>query len=380
MTAKPPRAKTAPKPDDRRNNFDFVRLAAALSVLFSHSFLIAEGTTANEPLVRLSGNQAVLGLLGVFVFFAISGYLITESYCRAPALAGFALRRALRIFPGLVVNTLICALVLGPLVTTLPLSAYFGDHAVGSFIFRMIALNPSVPPLPGVVFVDNPVGLIVNGSLWTLRPEAMMYVMVALLGVCRLLRLGVAALLVFVGIASVCFEQYVKPLGELGGWAWMVGFFAAGMCLYFLRDRIPFNRWGALLAITALIGFTAIGRLIMLFPLAGAYLAIYAGRRYDRRLDYSKYFGDLSYGIYIYGWPIEDLVIYLSGGRASWWQVLLGALSITLPLAFLSWHLIEQPALLWGRWLSRRWTNTATGWLAPSALRIAGSFASIRRR
>lgn len=352
-----PSARLSP-PQSRDNNFDFVRLVAALSVVLSHAFLIAEGTTANEPLVRLSGNQAVLGLLGVFVFFAISGYLVTESYCRNPAPAGFALRRGLRIFPGLIVNTLICALILGPLVTTRPFLAYFSDGALSTYLFQTLTLSPVAPALPGVVFVDNPVGLVVNGSLWTLRPEVMMYVMVLILGFFRMLRLGVALALVGVGIASVGFEQYVKPLGDFGSWAWMVGFFAAGMCLYFLRERIPLNGWGVAIALAALVGFAAIGRLIMLFPLAGAYLTIWAGRRYDRRLDYSRHVGDLSYGVYIYGWPAEDVVIYLSGGQATWWQVFAGGLAIALPLAFLSWHLIEKPALRWGRRLSRRWQTS----------------------
>src|SRR6266540_6074170 len=108
----------------RANNFDAVRLAAALSVVFSHSFLVAEGSEANEPFVWITGNQSILGLVGVFVFFVISGYLVTESYCRHPEPARFALRRMLRIYPGLVINVLICALLLGPIVSSLPATAY----------------------------------------------------------------------------------------------------------------------------------------------------------------------------------------------------------------------------------------------------------------
>jgi peptidoglycan/LPS O-acetylase OafA/YrhL len=149
MIAILPFGTAAPQSHKRDNNFDFVRLVAALSVVFSHAFLIAEGTAANEPLVRLSGNQAVLGLVGVFVFFAISGYLVTESYCRSPAPGGFALRRCLRIFPGLIVNTLVCALVLGPLVTTRSLSGYFTDGALGAYVFDTLTLNQSNPSLSG---------------------------------------------------------------------------------------------------------------------------------------------------------------------------------------------------------------------------------------
>src|ERR1700738_3258398 len=99
-------------PSRRANNFDALRLIAALSVVFSHSFLIAEGSEAREPFAWITGNQCILGLVGVFVFFVISGYLVTESWCRSPAPARFALRRLSRIYPGLVVSALVCAFVL----------------------------------------------------------------------------------------------------------------------------------------------------------------------------------------------------------------------------------------------------------------------------
>src|SRR5947207_15607666 len=109
--------------DHRANNFDAIRLFAALSVVFSHAFLIAEGSEANEPFALITGNQCILGLVGVFVFFIISGYLVTGSFCRRPTLGLFAWRRTLRIYPALVVNVLVCALLLGPIVSSLPLGA-----------------------------------------------------------------------------------------------------------------------------------------------------------------------------------------------------------------------------------------------------------------
>src|SRR5437588_12535091 len=118
----------------RRNNFDALRLVAALSVVFSHSFLVAEGSEANEPFVWLSGNQCILGLVGVFVFFVISGYLVTESWCRRPLPGQFALRRGLRIYPGLMVNVALCAFVIGPLVSALSLPAYFYGPELPDFL------------------------------------------------------------------------------------------------------------------------------------------------------------------------------------------------------------------------------------------------------
>ncbi|HEX3864068.1 MAG TPA: acyltransferase [Stellaceae bacterium] len=335
--------------DARANNFDAIRLFAALSVVFSHSFLIAEGSEANEPFAALSRNQCVLGLVGVFVFFVISGYLVTESYCRQPAPGRFALRRALRIYPGLVVNGVVCALVIGPLLTALPLYTYFSAAGMRVFLGKILTLDAGPMRLPGVLFSDNAVAPLVNGSLWTLRYEAMMYLMIVLLGMARLLRLSTALLLIGIGIAAVYFEQALTPFGDIGEWAWLVGFFASGMAMHFLRDRVSFDGRLALAALGALVLFTWAGRLIMLFPLVGGYLVIYLARRYDRWLDYSRHLGDLSYGVYIYGWPAEQLIMRLSGGQAAWWQVFFGALAIALPAAWLSWHGVEKWALHWRR-------------------------------
>jgi peptidoglycan/LPS O-acetylase OafA/YrhL len=347
--------------DHRANNFDAVRFLAALSVVFSHSFLIAEGSEANEWFVRITGNQCVLGLVGVFVFFVISGYLVTESWCRHPLAGGFALRRALRIYPGLVVNVLVCALLIGPLVSALPAAGYFAGPELREFLVKTITLNPGPLHLPGVLFADNSVGLLINGSLWTLRYEVMMYGMIVLFGMARLLHLRTAIILTAIGIAAVYFENWLKPLGDLGEMAWFLGFFGSGMVLSFVRERLVFDWRYAVLAFLALVMFAWLGRLIMLFPLAGAYLVVWFARRHDPWLDYSKYCGDLSYGLYIYGWPAEQLVMYLSGGTAEWWQVFFGSLAIALPAAWLSWHGIEKWALFWGRRLPTRQLAAAPG-------------------
>jgi peptidoglycan/LPS O-acetylase OafA/YrhL len=344
----------------RANNFDAVRLVAALSVVFSHSFLIAEGSEASEPFVWISGNQCILGLVGVFVFFIISGYLVTESYCRHPAPGRFAVRRVLRIYPGLLANVLVCAFLIGPLITALPVGAYFAGPELRQFLVETLTLNTGPLHLPGVLFADNPVGLLVNGSLWTLRYEMMMYLMILALAAVGPLRLSSAIVLVGVGVASVYFERALPP-GDIGECAWFVGFFASGMVLYFLRERLVFDWRYALLAVAALVLFVWLGRFIMLFPLAGAYLVIWFARRHDRWLDYSKYCGDLSYGLYIYGWPAEQLVMYLSGGKALWWQIFAGSLGLALPAAWLSWHGVEKWAMRWGRRLPARQLAAATG-------------------
>ena len=331
----------ADTPPERRNNFDALRLVAAVSVIFSHSFLIAQGTQKHEWLILLTGNQSILGLCGVFVFFAISGYLVTQSFELTGDPWRFLAKRALRIFPGLFVATLLSAFVLAPFVTTLAPSAYFSRAQPYHYILANSLLDPRVHELPGVMFVDNPVGLEINGSMWTLRCEFLMYLMVLGLGALRLLTLPMALGLLALGIACL----YFPALGFLGGWGWLLGFFAAGMVLYKLRDGRIFDRRVALVALAGLVLSVPLRQFILLFPLFGCYLALWLALSPRLPVIPVARFGDLSYGLYIYGWPVEQAVIWLYGGRASWWQVFATALPATAALAFLSWHLIESPAL-----------------------------------
>jgi len=339
-------------PGRHANNFDFLRLVAALSVIFSHSFLIATGTQSQEPLVVLTHNQCPLGLVGVFIFFVISGYLVTESYCRSPKPAGFVLRRAARIYPALVVNGLVTAFVLGPIVTNLQLSRYFADPGLRDFLVEYATLWPGPLALPGVLFANTTVGLLVNGAFWTLCFEVMMYATVLILGLARGLRLSTSLALLVVGIVAIWWDERssLAWLGYLRGWLWMLSHFAAGMVMYFLRDRIVF-RWRYALVAVALLTLTSqTGEFITFFALSSGYLTIYAAtRNYWPRLDYARHVGDLSYGIYIYGWPCEEFVMWLTGGRAPWWEVALGSLTMVLPFAWLSWHCVEKWALRWVR-------------------------------
>jgi peptidoglycan/LPS O-acetylase OafA/YrhL len=341
LTASPP----------RQNNFDALRLVAAVSVIFSHSFLIAEGTQNNEPLIRLTGNQSILGLAGVFVLFAISGFLVTQSFEQTGNPLHFLAKRALRIFPGLFMATLLSAFVLGPLVTDLPLGAYLSRAEPYQYVLGNTLLDQTVHELPGVWFADTPVGLEVNGSLWTLRAEFVMYLMVLVLGMLRFLTLRMSFLLLAFGMVSLHFnmldelEKWGWLFQVLSGWAWLLGFFAAGMILYKLRHTRIFDGRVALLALAGLALSIPLRQFILLFPAFGCYLALWLALNPRLPVIPAARFGDLSYGLYIYGWPVEHAVMWLTGGHAAWWQVFVIALPAAGAIAFLSWHLVERQML-----------------------------------
>ena len=326
---------------ERRNNFDALRLLAAVTVIFSHSFLIAQGVEQGDPLNIITGNQCMIGLAAVFVFFAVSGFLITQSYEQTRSPLRYLVKRALRIFPGLIVVLLLTAFVLGPVVTSLPLSDYLHRPEPYRYVLHNAIFNVDMHTLPGVVFVDNAIGLEVNGALWTLGPEFQMYLMVMVLGVFRLLRLPVCLALLALGMACIHFDE----LDALGSWGWLLGFFAMGMTLYKLRGTRIFDGRIALLAVVVLVASVPLRQFILLFPLFGCYLALYLALHPRLPIIPAARYGDLSYGLYIYGWPAEQLSIWLMRGHAQWWQVFLLATLIAGTLAFLSWHLIEKRAL-----------------------------------
>ncbi len=161
----------------RQNNFNALRLIAAVMVLVSHCFAL---TGRTEPFASLSGQT--LGELGVSIFFAISGFLIAKSWDTDPAPWRYALKRALRLLPALIVAVLVTALIVGPVVTTLSPSSYFANLGVYRYMAENSVLDTINGRLPGV-FVHNVYPDAVSGSLWTLPVEATAYVGAAALGV-----------------------------------------------------------------------------------------------------------------------------------------------------------------------------------------------------
>jgi len=342
----------------RENNFDALRLLAATSVIFSHSFLIAQGTQDHEPLIWLTGNQSILGLCGVFVFFAISGYLVSQSWERTDSAPRYLLKRCLRIFPGLILALIVSAFVLAPLVTALPLADYLVRAEPYRYVASNAMLSVKVHALPGVLFVDNQVGLVINGSLWTLHYEFLMYLMVMALGLTRLLNVWACLLLVVFGMVCVGVPVPAAPeaagllaatVFDVVGWLWDVGwllsFFAIGMALYKLRGTRVFDGRVALAALALLVVSIPLRQFILLFPLTGCYLALWLALNPRIPPLRAARWGDLSYGLYIYGWPSEQFVIWLKRGHAEWWQVFGGGLLLAGILAFVSWHLVEARAL-----------------------------------
>jgi peptidoglycan/LPS O-acetylase OafA/YrhL len=323
-----------------RNNFDFLRVAAAFAVLLSHQYALSGRP---EPMVQFVGSS--WGGLGVLVFFAISGYLVAGSWQQDPHLGRFAVRRLLRIWPGLAVACLLLALVLGPLVSDLGPGAYYRSPMLREYL-ELLGLWQFKAQLPGV-FAHNPIPGSANGSLWTIPIEVGCYLALAGVGALGLLRRTGPALVVFAGVCiwfffffRVGYDQPIRMTLQMG-----IVFFA-GACCWLLRPwwqprRLVVGAVAAALVLAAWHGGWHEAAFTLGLPVA----VVAAGTASTPVLRSFGRYGDVSYGLYIFAYPVQQTVIALGQNNLSVAAGAAWATAVTLLLAFLSWHLVEKRAL-----------------------------------
>lgn len=327
----------------RENNLNLIRAFAATTVLVSHAWPISLGAGADEPLSALAGHS--LGTLAVYAFFVISGFLITASFARSQSHRQFLQARALRLFPGLFVSLLLVSLVLGPVVTDLPLASYLTNPEVPLFLLRNMMLVSPAYTLPGV-FETNPWPT-VEGSIWTLVYEVACYVGVliaGLFGAFRKPRYLMLAIFLYLVIWLIWLIMGMHLHPKLDALHRLSFPFAIGVLFFVLRDRMPLTLWVLLplIALRILASGTVAADPAMALALGYAVLWLaYVPR--GPLLAYNR-LGDYSYGIYIYAFPLQGAVIWFLGPMTPGMNIAI-SLPITLFFAVLSWHLIEARAL-----------------------------------
>ena len=339
----------------RDNNFNLMRLLAASFVLASHSVALSTGQPAAEPLRALLGVS--LGDIAVDLFFVTSGFLVTGSLLARRDLAAFAAGRALRIYPGLWIALLLTVLVAGGAFTTLPANEFFASHGTWDYLRRNAIIPFDVAfELPGT-FEHLPYPRIVNGSLWTLPPEMKMY---ALLGATwlavALLRKRLAidwrwlcaaiAVAAIVADMSMFLSHAQTPL-----MGWLARFFA-GAALQSLKGSVPASRRlavGLLLVTLAAAAFSPLAFGVV-YRLTAPWLFVFAALVPAGAIRAANRLGDYSYGLYIYGFPVQQAIVSLWHGVAPL-PLLAASVAVTLTLAAASWHLVEQPMLRLKRWI-----------------------------
>jgi peptidoglycan/LPS O-acetylase OafA/YrhL len=283
-------------------------------------------------------------------FFALSGFLVSGSLHRSKTTVGFLLLRALRIFPALGVESLLAMLVLGPLVTKLPLSAYFSDP-----LFREYPLNIIGDIhyyLPGV-FLNNPVPGVVNQQLWTIPAEMHCYAFLA-----TALALQLAHLRLTVPLATAAMFIYLFVMMASGTYSpadWAAGpgrvqietlvlSFMVGVCFFEFKDKVILR--ADLFALSVFLSYVLLwgGSLQYLATIPIAYGTIFVGLTNFQRTFVNRV-GDYSYGMYLYGLPLQQLVVHLFPDNKNWLLSFAMATALSVVFAAFSWHFVESKVM-----------------------------------
>jgi peptidoglycan/LPS O-acetylase OafA/YrhL len=360
--------------------FDQLRVGLSLSILFWHSFGMNYGAPWTESRSPMLFTPLVAGLLPMF--FALSGFLVTGSAFRTNNLRVFITFRMLRILPALFTEISLSALVLGPLLTALPLAAYFSSHEFLEYFGSLVGRVRYV--LPGL-FLTNPFPSVVNGALWTVGPEIICYVIIALLILSAMLQKRAIVLvfaLLFVGLCIFTDQWDRAPIHSVLPTKSLILCFIVGNLIFLYREKIIYNLWVTLLIFiisTLLIASSQADlRLhLAIYPaVAGlAYVVTTLGITDLPKLPFFHH-GDYSYGIYIFGFPIQQSVVHFFPDHRTWWFNYMIAMPVTLLFAAASWHMIEKPAL----GLRRKFLTKSEGghprptqFLTKSQLALAGA-------
>jgi len=343
------------------NNFGAIRLILAALVVYHHSYSLSVGNLHHELWTALTSTFGP-GTVAVFGFFTLSGFLITQSWCRQPKLYSFCLNRFLRIYPGYAVSAIVTIFLIGWLGSDVP--DYFQRLPKAQLIkcIGFFVIPQGFPSFGGQTIPGN-----LNGAVWTIAFEAICYMLVAFAGATRLLRRSNAWLVVFVASLAVrridmvaMVSPWIRPpyCYLFSGISSLIPFFLAGMCYYLYQERLRPTRVGVILMASLLLGSVFNKELAPIgYAIAGSYLLFtfaFAEIPWLRPIGQRV---DLSYGIYLYHWPCQQLLLrYLPDlSPLALFPLSLAAAS---GLAWLSWHLVESPCLR----LRRRGTN-------PSALK-----------
>ena len=327
--------------DPQKNSFDLLRLFAAALVLYSHQHALLG---LLEP--QLFGWTS-FGGVGVSIFFFLSGFLVWSSWARDPDLKRFFMRRSLRIFPALWAAVLLCLLILGVFQSNFSAVDYFYSPLTWSYLGA--AVFGAQNELPGV-FAQNPLPSVINGSLWTLRVEFLCYVSVALVGSVGLVPRNwlVVISLGLVVVAAAFGGLLIGP--RFVSHFEMVAVFWWGVMYGYVQERpvTEYKGWAVWIGV-ALVAFLLLGSrgVERTGTLVFAAALVMVAQRVSWGALVTDRLGDLSYGMYIFAFPVQQIVVAL-GSHRGWTFATHLSLSflVTSMLAYVSWHLLEKRVLL----------------------------------
>lgn len=349
-----------------RNSLGLIRLVLALLVILDHAFPL--GDFGADPFWAYTRGQTSLGGIAVAGFFAISGYLIAKSGMSADVLQ-FLWRRILRIFPAYWLILLITALIVAPIIWWSEgrgLSNYFtvGGNGPVNYFTANWTLTIGTYGIHDLLADSTPYGRevggsVFNGSIWTLSYEWGLYLVIAVLvafGVLRSARIVVPLLAAFflvlqmiapIGLENV--QAIIPPLADPHAIALGLTFLI-GAAFATYADRIPFNNGLGALSLVVLVASLRVGGFATVGTIAGAYFVLFLAVRLPRWLQWIGQKNDYSYGVYLYGFLVQQVTAHLGWYKLGYIPYALIAMVISFGCAWVSWHVVERPAMALKSW------------------------------
>ena len=334
-----------------RNNFDLLRFIFASAVIYSHSYFLLH--QPGDFVEWWTHKQSFTGELAVDGFFAISGYLIAISWLRSRGVVDFLRKRVLRIYPAFIAMTVLCLFVFAPLIVS-SFGPFLQQQSWPSVIKHMLTLQGPSPA--GFTVPKSFDHVALNGSMWTIRIEFECYLLTLLLGLCGVLRRPKLLLALFLalwllqsalalGFAPPELLYKVVPRSAFMAHPRLVSYYMAGT-LGAAWSALVRPRWWAALAAFAALALTGwLGGFAVVAPIAFSCLVFAAA--FPGKPDFSRFAsrGDMSYGIYLYAWPLQQLFVSHWAESLSPTGLTAIVFACTVVLAALSWRLVERPAL-----------------------------------
>jgi len=332
------------KTNNRPSGFDYLRIILSISVVAWHSIEVCNGLTA----VHLAWKSA-LRIPVFFIlpsFFCLSGFLVSGSLLRVQKITTFLSLRAIRIFPALIVEVLLSALLIGPIFTRGTLINYLSSPLFRSYFLNIIGDIHYI--LPGV-FINNPMPT-VNAQLWTIPYELYCYATIVFLWVSGFLKnrtlviISTIGLIIFVYvnlyIRGTIPNHFDRPPGKS-----LIISFLMGVIIFIFRERIRFNIFLFALSTILYIYLMFIPQTQYVAPIPIAYMTVYIGMTNPKNIS-ALYSGDYSYEIYLYGYPIQQVISDILPQFRYWAIHFLLSLSVTILISIFSWQFIESKIIM----------------------------------
>jgi len=349
-----------------QNSLGLIRLVLASAVIFDHGFPL--GGFGPSPGLSYTHGQATVGSLAVTGFFIISGYLITKSGMSVGVLR-YIWRRVLRIFPAYWVALVVAGFVVAPIVWVAAHNTLAGlfsqsPNTPQHYFAANWTLKIGTYGVQDIFTSTTPYGLkvnysVLNGSIWTLIYEWQCYLIIAVLVAVGSLR---HAKIVVPAITALMFVAQIFTSLDQTAFASVLPFladpqrvtltytFMLGATLAIYAHRIAYSdRWGVLAGVVTLStlyfgGFLTVGLV------AATYLVMHLAIKIPANFQWIGARNDYSYGIYVYGFLVEQVIAHLGGYKLGYFPFVMATLLVTLCLAWLSWHVVERPAMSLKNW------------------------------